>query len=154
MRNSLPSLRNGLPKGPHIQDQKAMVAFGEQLASSLKSRDLVFLRGPLGAGKTTLVKGMLKALVGIDPESVQSPTYSYVHPYEGGVPVFHFDLYRLEDESTFFDLDLDAYLSTDGIGLIEWPERVPSLAPLKEGRKIEINISYEDAGRRVEVEGL
>ncbi len=151
MRNSLPSLRSGLPSIPH---QKAMVAFGEKLALTLKSGDLLLLRGALGAGKTTLVKGILKALVGADPESVQSPTYSYVHPYQGPLPVFHFDLYRLENEGAFFDLDLDAYLAIEGISLIEWPERVPSLKPIEGGRKIEVNISYSDEGRSVEVVGL
>jgi len=131
-----------------------MVAFGEKLAHNLRGGDLLLLSGTLGAGKTTLVKGLLKALVGADPDSVQSPTYSYVHPYSGSIPVFHFDLYRLESEDSFFDLDLDAYLNLEGVSLIEWPERVPSLHPLVGGRKIEVNISYSEQGRVVEVTGL
>jgi len=138
----------------NISDEKAMVAFAEALAPSLHPGDLVLLKGPLGAGKTTFVKGILHALMGTEPSSVQSPTYSYVHPYQGTVPIFHFDLYRLENEETFFGLDLDAYFSVEGIALIEWPERVPSLISSERGRKIEIEISYTECGRAVEVKGL
>ncbi len=127
-----------------------MIAFGKKLAEELREGDLVLLSGQLGAGKTTLVKGVIQALIGTDPKHVQSPTFTYVHPYKGKPPLFHFDLYRLKEEKVFFDLDLDAYLSAGGISLVEWPEKVPSLAD-RDGRIFEINIQHQDHGRTVEI---
>ena len=126
------------------------MAFGKKLAEELREGDLVLLSGQLGAGKTTLVKGVIQALTGADPTQIQSPTFTYVHPYKGNPPLFHFDLYRLDDEKVFFDLDLDAYLSAGGISLVEWPEKVPSLAK-REGRIFEIHIAYDPQGRLIDI---
>lgn len=145
------TLRNGLPD-LILTSEEEMIAFGRKLSKSLQKGDLLLLQGTLGAGKTTVVKGILKEFAGIDSDEVQSPTYTYVHPYSGKCPLFHFDLYRLEDEKTFFDLDLDAYLSCEGIAIIEWPERVPSIPSF--GRKITIEITHLEQGRGLKVRGL
>jgi tRNA threonylcarbamoyladenosine biosynthesis protein TsaE len=86
------------------------------------------LKGPLGAGKTTLVKGIVSALTSVPEEEVQSPTFTYVHTYQGEIDLHHFDLYRLGDPSLFFELGLHDYFALPTICCVEWPERLdPSL---------------------------
>jgi tRNA threonylcarbamoyladenosine biosynthesis protein TsaE len=99
--------------------------FGKEFARCLKAGDVVTLHGELGAGKTTLVQGILEGL-GIQ-DMAQSPTFTYLHTYEGAVPVHHFDLYRLNSERDFLALGFEEFLHDDAIVLIEWPERVEKI---------------------------
>jgi len=103
-----------------LKDEAATLAVGERLARQLRPGDVVTLAGDLGAGKTTLVRGMLHAL-GHDGE-VPSPSFAIVQPYEDlAPPVWHADLYRLEDRSELAELGLDS--TGDGVLVVEWPER-------------------------------
>ena len=103
-----------------IKDDKAMLAFGRKLAAALKPGDLVTLSGPLSAGKTTLVRGLLAGL-GHGGE-VPSPSFALVQPYEMlQPPVWHVDLYRIENASEIEELGLDS--AADAVLLVEWPER-------------------------------
>lgn len=108
-----------------IQNSQAMEQLGAELARQLSSPALVFLKGGLGAGKTTLARGFLQALG--HKGNVKSPTYSIVEPYLlNDTKVYHFDLYRLRD---FIELDMmgfSDYLEEDAICLIEWPELIES----------------------------
>ena len=127
---------------------------GAQLASALRPGDVVLVSGDLGAGKTTFVRGALRAL-GVT-EAVTSPTFVVGTLYEGaGAPLAHLDLYRLaglEDEDPGL---LDPYFGRDTITFVEWPERAESAALLG-GRAIARHVTLAHAGgdrRRIEVRG-
>ena len=103
-----------------IKDEKAMLAFGRKLAAALRPGDVVTLSGPLSTGKTTLVRGLLFAL-GHRGE-VPSPSFAIVQPYEDLTPpVWHADLYRIDDPSDLEELGLDD-VGGEGVMLVEWPE--------------------------------
>ncbi len=99
-----------------------------KLAAVLEPGTVVALVGNLGTGKTRLVRALCEAL-GVDRREVASPTFVLVHEYEGRLPVYHFDIYRLRQASDFLDLGADEYLNSDGICLIEWADRVAALLP-------------------------
>ena len=96
---------------------------------------LVILRGDLGAGKTTLVKGIVAALGAGDPEDVTSPTFTLVHEYQGTkVKVYHLDLYRLETERELATLGLEEMTAQpDALVLVEWGEKFPSVVAMAGG---------------------
>lgn len=103
--------------------------FGKKLGAQLKRGDVLCFEGELGAGKTTLIKGVAAGAAGIDEREVTSPTFSYLHIYEGKMPVYHFDLYRLKNGKEFSALGFEEYLQDEGIACIEWAERIQELIP-------------------------
>lgn len=117
-------------------------AFGHRLATVLKARDVVFLYGDLGAGKTTLARQIIADLCGID--DAPSPTYTLVQLYEttAGVPLWHVDLYRIEAIGELAELGLDDAFD-EAITLIEWPERLGAALPAD---RLEISIAMTGAG--------
>ncbi len=100
-------------------------ALGEQLGSQLSGGEVLLLHGPLGAGKTVFVKGLAAAL-GVDPEEVSSPSFTLVNPYEGKFPLYHLDLYRLDEGATAAHaVDLEELLTNErAVIVIEWAERL------------------------------
>lgn len=107
-----------------IADEAEMLAFGARLAAALGAGDAIALRGTLGSGKTTLTRGILRAL-GLQSEA-PSPSFAIVQPYEPpelSLPFAHVDLYRLDDEADIEELGLDDYLN-GGVVAVEWPERM------------------------------
>ena len=121
-----------------IKDEQDMLDAGEQLALELTPGMLVFLIGDLGAGKTTLVRGILKGLG--HKGSVKSPTYNLVEPYTiKNLPVFHFDLYRLMGAEELEYMGMRDYLNKESICFVEWPEKGDGLLP-KPDVVIKINI--------------
>jgi len=99
------------------------LAIAAAFAATLRPGDVVALHGPLGAGKTLFSRGVARALGYEGP--VSSPSYALVHEYEGRVPVYHMDLYRLAPGSDWEEIGLAHYLDGAGICLVEWPERLP-----------------------------
>lgn len=134
-----------------IADEQAMLDFGAQLAQRLPSaQTVIYLEGHLGAGKTTLVRGLLRALG--HQGAVKSPTYTLVEPYQlGGRDIYHFDLYRLSDPEELEYMGIRDYLSTNALCLLEWPARGGDYTPKA---NLIINIKLFNDGRRVELETL
>ena len=127
-----------------IQGDAAMQAYGESLAPRFRDGQLVFVRGNLGAGKTTLIRGILQGMG--HAGSVPSPTYTLLEPYDiHGRQVVHMDLYRLKDMDELENLGVRDFI---GISLcfIEWPERAERLLPKPDW---EIDISHQDDARQV-----
>jgi tRNA threonylcarbamoyladenosine biosynthesis protein TsaE len=124
--------------------------FGRKLALDLTPKDIVAFHGDLGAGKTTLIKGIIQELTGLSEREISSPTFTYLHMYEAEkFPIYHFDLYRLQSVDDFLAIGGLDYLDSSGICLIEWPERIHSLLPLRT-RHISLFHSQEEK-RRIDV---
>jgi tRNA threonylcarbamoyladenosine biosynthesis protein TsaE len=126
------------------------IAFGRTLAELLAPPKLVLLRGDLGAGKTTLVKGIAAAFEAAEEEDVTSPTFTLIHEYRGPrANLYHIDLYRIDTQRELDTLALDDLRSDDSILLIEWGEKFPRL-------RWDLEIALErvgEDGRRIKVKG-
>jgi tRNA threonylcarbamoyladenosine biosynthesis protein TsaE len=114
------------------QSSADTIEVGRKLAQLLPPPQLLILRGDLGTGKTTLVKGIAQALEAAEPDEVTSPTFTLLHEYHGsrnGKPVklFHLDVYRLEGERQLETLGLDELLTPDALVLVEWGEKFKSI---------------------------
>jgi len=103
------------------------MALGESLGRQLRPGDVVALYGDLGAGKTTLTKGIAVGL-GLDAD-IHSPTFTLIHEHPGAVPLYHVDLYRLSSEEEVETLGLEEYIYDDGITVIEWADTMRSFLP-------------------------
>lgn len=126
-----------------LDDQAATERLGAALALALKPGEAVCLTGPLGAGKSTLARALVRALTTPD-EDVPSPTFTLVQFYEGAaLRVAHFDLYRLTSPDEAYEIGLDEALE-DGAALIEWPERLDGRLPPD---RLDIEISIDGAAR-------
>jgi len=126
------------------------IAFGRTLAELLTPPKLVLLRGDLGAGKTTLVKGIAAAFGAAAEEDVTSPTFTLVHEYRGPrANLYHIDLYRIETPRELETLGLEDLRSENSILLIEWGEKFPRL---QRDRDVEISLEREgENGRRIKI---
>ena len=118
------------------------IKLGERLAKHLRKGDIFCLQGDLGSGKTTLIKGIAKGLK-IASEKVTSPTFVLMNAYEGRLPLYHFDLYRLEEIHEISSIGYEEFLYGDGVAVIEWAERLGALTP-KEYLRIELAHKGED----------
>ena len=127
------------------------IELGRKLASELRPPKLVYLRGDLGAGKTTMVKGIAEAFDAASQDDVTSPTFTLIHEYRGPeVSVYHIDLYRLETQRELETLGLDELIVDErNVVLIEWGEKFPKLV---KDRDMEVAIERTSAdGRKIVV---
>jgi tRNA threonylcarbamoyladenosine biosynthesis protein TsaE len=126
---------------------------GKSLGSKLIAGDLVLLFGDLGAGKTCLTQGICLG-AGLDKKSyIRSPTFTLINEYQGAVPIFHIDLYRLETEEEIMNLGLEEIIYSKAITIIEWPEKLLSNIKPNEFKfgieeRIEIHIASKDENVR------
>lgn len=127
-----------------LADEAATQDLGRKLAASLKPGDALCLTGPLGAGKSTLARALIRALT-TPEEEVPSPTFTLVQFYEtAAFPLAHFDLYRLSDPDEAYEIGLDEALD-DGVALIEWPQRLEGRLP---PTRLDIDIALDGDARR------
>ena len=128
----------------YLDDESATVRLGHEIAAHLPTAAVVWLQGDLGAGKTTLSRGVLEGLG--HSGAVKSPTYTIVEPYEqlAEGPLYHFDLYRLGDPEELNYLGLGDYVAAGARLLVEWPERGGNRLPTPD---LEIALTVSDTGR-------
>jgi tRNA threonylcarbamoyladenosine biosynthesis protein TsaE len=125
-----------------LADEAATQALGRTIARHLQPGDAICLSGPLGAGKSTLARALVRALT-TPEEDVPSPTFTLVQFYEGPrLKVAHFDLYRLSSPDEAYEIGLDEALD-DGAAVIEWPERLAGRVPRD---RLDIVIAFSDLG--------
>jgi tRNA threonylcarbamoyladenosine biosynthesis protein TsaE len=120
------------------------IKLGEKIGSKLVKGDVIAMQGTLAAGKTTITKGIAKAL-GID-DTITSPTFCLISEYYGKMPLYHMDVYRLEGGEDFVNLGTDDMLYGDGVSIIEWSEKIMSELPKK---TIILKITPKDDGSRI-----
>jgi tRNA threonylcarbamoyladenosine biosynthesis protein TsaE len=138
---------NGLAASVQLADEAATLAMGARLAGVLTPGLNIWLEGDLGSGKTTLVRGILKALG--HAGMVKSPTYTLIEPYVvSRIKLYHFDFYRLTTPDEFLDAGLDEYFSGDGICFVEWPRQANPYLPLPD---LVITLVPRDGGRWCEI---
>jgi tRNA threonylcarbamoyladenosine biosynthesis protein TsaE len=124
-------------------------AFGRRFAQGVHAGDVLALQGDLGAGKTEFTKGLVEGLD--SAASVTSPTFTLIHEYAGGrLPIYHFDLFRLEDRQRLNQLGLDDYFFGDGVCVVEWADRFADAIP-ENARWIRFSIEPGDR-RTIETE--
>lgn len=104
----------------HTVSAEDTTAFGAALGLLLQPGDVILLRGDLGAGKSVLARGLARGL-GIT-QAMPSPTFTLMQPYEGRIPFYHFDLYRLDDPDQFYEAGLDEFIGGNGAAVVEWPD--------------------------------
>lgn len=151
---------SGVRLRAHLHTEKDTEALGRVLAATLQPGLQIWLQGNLGMGKTTLTRGVLRALG--HEGKVKSPTYTLIEPYVvSRLDLYHFDFYRFNSPEEYLDAGLDEYFAGQGVCLVEWPDKaVPylpsadveiSLSPADEGRFVEIR-SNTEAGRTCTIE--
>ena len=132
-----------------LNSESDTIALGRLISTKLQAGDIVKFTGPLGAGKTTMVRGIVEGL-GANPAEVHSPTFSLVHEYEApGITINHCDFYRLPDFTALEELGGLEFFSEDRIHLIEWSERLN--LPLPEARIITIDLTPRDEKRAAQI---
>lgn len=127
------------------------LALGVEIGRRLPRGAVVLLIGELGAGKTTLAKGIVKGLGAAEPDEVTSPTYTLIHEFGRDPRVYHIDLYRLDSASEAAALGLDELIDGRAVVLVEWGERFPSLWPAD---RIEIRLTASGGVREIAAGGV
>jgi tRNA threonylcarbamoyladenosine biosynthesis protein TsaE len=131
-----------------LPDLSATTALGRRLGELLFPGSVVALIGPLGAGKTHLVRAVSEGFGIADSRAVSSPTFVLIQEYTARLPIYHFDAYRLSSEAEFHELGAHEYFAGDGVSLVEWADRVPSCIPA-EHLRIELKVTGETSRQAV-----
>ena len=124
----------------HTNSADETAELGMRLGNILQSGDTVCLSGDLGTGKTAFTGGIARSL-GIN-EYVTSPTFTIINEYEGRLPLYHFDVYRIGDAGEMIETGFDDYIGGDGVAVIEWAELIEEILP---GNRIDVRIEKDDA---------
>ncbi len=131
----------------YIKDEAEMMSFGGKIADQFPEGGIVLLKGDLGAGKTTLVRGLLRH-IGYQG-NVKSPTYTLVEPYKlNDRKIYHFDLYRLGDPEELEYMGGRDYWESNALCLIEWPEQAQGYLPEAD---LSLEITYQESGRSISI---
>jgi tRNA threonylcarbamoyladenosine biosynthesis protein TsaE len=128
----------------HTETSDETQDIGKAIGRLLKPGDLISLVGEMGAGKTTLVQGIAQGLE--STEHVTSPTFTLINEYPGRIPLYHFDVYRLQSSEDMEDLGYEEYFQGTGATLIEWADRIESLLP---DERLDIYLEWENEGRKM-----
>ena len=135
----------------YLANPEKTVEFGQLLAKCLPSKGLIFLQGNLGAGKTTLIGSVIKAMG--HKGSTKSPTYTIVEPYlinsENRQKIYHFDLYRLADPEELEYIGIRDYIDEDALCFVEWPDKGKGFLPLPD---MIISLEYQNEARKIALE--
>ena len=123
-------------------NENELMAWGEKLGALLQKQDVLILTGDLGAGKTTFTKGVARGLN--IKQMIKSPTYTIVREYDGRLPLYHLDVYRIEGDAD--SIDLDEFLFGGGVTVIEWGHLLGDALP---DTYLELEILKEEDGRRL-----
>ncbi|MFT3757762.1 tRNA (adenosine(37)-N6)-threonylcarbamoyltransferase complex ATPase subunit type 1 TsaE [Thauera sp.] len=133
----------------HLPAEADTEALGAALAAILRPGLKIWLQGNLGMGKTTLTRGLLRALG--HEGKVKSPTYTLIEPYVvSRLDLYHFDFYRFNSPEEYLDAGLDEYFADQGVCIVEWPDKALPYLPLPD---VEIRLDARDSGRFVEIHG-
>lgn len=136
-----------MPLDLKLPDADATARLGAGLAPGIAPGRVLHLSGELGTGKTTLVRGLLRALGVAGP--IKSPTYAWVEPYSiSSLDLYHFDFYRFTDRTAWLSSGLREYFRPDAICIVEWPERAGDLLPPPD---LAVSLHYEGTARRAEL---
>lgn len=142
-----PADDNGAGLKRHLPAEADTAALGAALAAALCPGLVIYLQGDLGAGKTTLVRALLRALG--HRGHVKSPTYTLIEPYVvSRLDLYHFDFYRFTSPDEFIDAGLDEYFAGRGVCLVEWPDKAQPYVPPAD---LDISLTYAGSGRHAEL---
>ena len=134
-----------------LKSVEETLRFGERLGKLLKAGDIIALTGELGSGKTTLVKGIARGMGVKDPSHVNSPSFVILKEHKGRIPLYHFDVYRLDDPSSMETTGYKDFFYGSGASVIEWASKIRELLP-DEYLDVELTVTGEDE-RRLAIEG-
>ncbi|ESE39728.1 atpase [Shewanella decolorationis S12] len=133
-----------------LNNEDETIAVGQKLARHIQAPLTLYLTGDLGAGKTTLSRGLIQGLG--HKGAVKSPTYTLVEPYElDGVEVYHFDLYRLNDPEELEFMGIRDYFTDSSLCIVEWPDKGHGLLP---DADIHLHLNYVNQGREIQIRAL
>ena len=128
----------------YLENEEKTREIGSKLGELLTPKSVICLIGDLGAGKTTMTQSLARAL-GVD-DYITSPTFTIVNEYEGKMPLYHFDVYRIGSSEEMYDIGFDEYIDGDGVCIIEWANLIEDILP---DEYLDIQLSYKDMGREM-----
>lgn len=128
----------------YLDGEEQTKEIGYKLGKLLTPGSVICLIGDLGAGKTTMTQSLAKA-IGVD-DYITSPTFTIVNEYEGDMPLYHFDVYRIGSSEEMYDIGYDEYINSDGVCIIEWANLINDILP---DEYLDIELSYKDMGREM-----
>lgn len=128
----------------YLENEEQTKEIGYKLGQLLTPKSVVCLIGDLGAGKTTMTQSLAKALE-VD-DYITSPTFNIVNEYEGRMPLYHFDVYRIGSSDEMYDIGFDEYIDGEGVCIIEWANLIEDILP---NEYLYIEMNYKETGREM-----